>query len=65
MSLARRTARSAQALVLLALPHGGQQVARRNAWAGMVADSARSRARREAEAALEWAALRAPRTAAQ
>ena len=35
-----------------ARPHGGQRTARRNAWAGMSADAARGRARREAEAAL-------------
>jgi hypothetical protein len=29
--------RAVQLLVLLALPHGGQQVARRNAWASMAA----------------------------
>lgn len=42
----------AQALLMTALPAGGQRTARRNAWAGMVSDAARSRARREAEAAL-------------
>jgi hypothetical protein len=41
-----------QAAVLAALPHGGQRTARRNAWAGMSAQSARSRAQREADAAI-------------
>ena len=57
--------RTAQSLVLLLLPHGGQQTARRNAWAGMVADSARARSSREAQAALDRAALRSARTAAR
>ena len=48
-----------QALVMLALPHGGQAVARRNAWAGMSADAARSRERRQAESALAAADVRA------
>jgi hypothetical protein len=65
----RRTSRTAQQLVLLALPHGGQQLARRNAWASMATDSARARARREADAALSVAVssaviAAAPRTAA-
>ena len=47
-----------QDLVLAALPHGGQRVARRNAWAGMSADAARGRARREAQDALSAAAGR-------
>ena len=45
-----------QALLLFALPHGGQLRARRNAWAGMAADAARARATREAAAALAVAA---------
>lgn len=49
-----------QDLLLVALPGGGQRTARRNAWAGMVADAARSRAAREAEEALAAAALRGP-----
>jgi hypothetical protein len=48
----RRIPRTIEGLALLALPHGGQQVARRNAWASMAADSARARARREADAAM-------------
>jgi hypothetical protein len=51
-------------LFLLALPAGGQQAARRNAWAGMSADSARSRARREADTALARSIARRGRTAA-
>ncbi len=41
-----------QRAVLTALPHGGQKVARRNAWASLSADAAMARARGEAEAAL-------------
>lgn len=52
-----------QDLLLTALPGGGQRTARHNAWAGMSADAARSRARREAEAALEVAVLAAQRRA--
>ncbi len=48
-----------QAAVLAALPHGGQRVAHRNAWAGMSADSARGRAQREADAAVDDAVRRA------
>lgn len=48
-------------LFLTAFPHGGQQAARRNAWAAMSADSARARTRREADAALVQAALAASR----
>jgi hypothetical protein len=55
----RRMSRTVEGLALLALPHGGQQVARRNAWASMAADSARARARREADAALTLAAATA------
>ena len=59
----RRTSRTVEGLVLLALPHGGQQAARRNAWASMAADSARARARREADAAMSRAVTAAGRTA--
>lgn len=48
-----------QSLLMTALPSGGQRAARRNAWAGMVADAARSRAQREAEVALAAAHARA------
>ena len=60
---ARRTSRTVEGLVLLALPHGGQQAARRNAWAAMAADSARARARREADLAMNRAVAAADRTA--
>jgi hypothetical protein len=49
---------SAQALLLALAPHGGQQTARRNAWAAMSVDAARARARREAAAAVNAAATR-------
>lgn len=48
-----------QSLLMTALPSGGQRIARRNAWAGMVADAARSRAQREAELAIAAAQARA------
>ena len=54
-----RTASRVQSLVLLALPHGGQAVARHNAWAGMSANAARGRERRQAESALAAADVRA------
>ena len=60
----RRTSRTAQQLALLVSPHGGQQAARRNAWASMAADSARARARREADAAMSTAMMTAVSTAA-
>lgn len=47
-----------QAALLAALPHGGQRLARRNAWAGQSADSVRGRNRREADAALALAVAR-------
>jgi hypothetical protein len=61
-STVRRTSRAVEGLVLLALPHGGQQAARRNAWASMASDSARARARREADAAMNRAVDLAGRT---
>ena len=61
-----RTASRVQSLLMLAVPHGGQAVARRNAWAGMSAAAARSRERSQAESALAAADVRAyaarPRT---
>jgi hypothetical protein len=57
----RRTTRAAQALLLMALPHGGQLAARRNAWAAMSAGSARTRELREADAAMSAAIGRARR----
>ena len=44
-----------QTVLLVLLPHGGQHASRRNAWSGMVADAQRTRARREASAALDAA----------
>lgn len=55
----RRAITLAQTVAALLVPHGGQAVARRNAWAGMVGDAQRSRDRREAEAALVVAGHRA------
>jgi len=52
---ARRTVTLAHSLVLLVLPYGAQHVARQNAWAGMSADAARGRDRREAQAAIDLA----------
>jgi hypothetical protein len=49
----------AQTLLLVVAPHGGQHLARRNAWAAMVADAQRGRARREAADALDAAHRRA------
>ena len=49
--------------ILLALaPAGGQQTARRNAWAGMSRDAAASRDRREAEAAVAALGVRRRRS---
>jgi hypothetical protein len=61
---ARRTATTAQSLLLLTLPHGGQGTARRNAWASMSADATRARARAEADAAMDRAAVMAQHPAA-
>jgi hypothetical protein len=63
-SAVRRTSRTVQQLTLLALPHGGQQAARRNAWASMAADSTRARARREADLAMTLAVARSGATQA-
>ena len=57
--MARTT--TVRSLLMLVLPAGGQATARRNAWAGMSADAARSRERRQAEAALAAADVRAYR----
>ena len=57
MYAVRRTTRAAQSLALLALPHGGQRVARRNAWASMSADATWARNRREAWLALDRALI--------
>jgi hypothetical protein len=52
--------RTTVSLLLFAVPHGGQQAARRNAWACMSADASRARGRRDADAAF----LRASRAVA-
>ena len=62
--LVHRTTSSSQAALLFLLPHGGQNLARRNAWASMSVDAARARARREAAAALTAAARTAVGTIA-
>jgi hypothetical protein len=41
------------------LPDGGQRTARQNAWIAMGAEARLARDRREADAALAWAAARA------
>jgi hypothetical protein len=59
MSLTRlvhRATSTSQSTLLFVLPHGGQNLARRNAWASMSVDVTRARARREAAAALTVAA---------
>lgn len=53
--IVRRTASTTQTAVLLLLPHGGQRVARSNAWASMSADAVRARGRQEAAAAMSRA----------
>ena len=53
--LVRRTTSHSKAAFLMVLPHGGQELARRNAWASMAADVARARARREADVAMDRA----------
>ena len=55
MHAVRPVARTVQSLALLALPHGGQRVARQNAWAATSAEAAWARSRREAELALQRA----------
>ena len=67
--LLHRATATGRSTLLLLLPHGGQSLARRNAWASMAADSTRARARREADAAMSVAVSTAaistaPRTAA-
>ncbi|MDX6199590.1 MAG: hypothetical protein QOJ79_2741 [Actinomycetota bacterium] len=54
--LIHRAASTGQSTLLFMLPHGGQNLARRNAWASMSVDATRARARREAAAALTVAA---------
>ena len=52
----RRIVTLVQSLSLLLAPHGGQHLARRNAWAGMSRDAVMKRDRREADLALAAAA---------
>jgi hypothetical protein len=59
LHLPKRTIRTTRDLAMTLLPHGGQRAARQNAWAGMSADLAMSRARREAESVMELAIQRA------
>lgn len=56
--LLHRTASHSQSALLFLLPHGGQNLARRNAWASVAVDATRARARREAAAAVAGAAFR-------
>ena len=63
MIAVRPVTRTLQSLALLAVPHGGQKLARRNAWGSMSSDSARARARVEAFVAMSRA-LAPERTAA-
>ncbi|MBK5305332.1 MAG: hypothetical protein JJD92_01445 [Frankiaceae bacterium] len=56
--------RAVQSAALLALPHGGQRIARRNAWVATSAEAAWARNRREAELALQRALLATRRSAA-
>ena len=55
----KRNLTTLESLFLAVLPHGGQRSARRNAWASMSADASWARNRREADAAIERARLRA------
>ncbi|GAC1440731.1 MAG: hypothetical protein NVSMB55_06440 [Mycobacteriales bacterium] len=50
-----RSTSAAQSALLFLLPHGGQNLARRNAWVSMSADAARARSRREAAVAMSRA----------
>jgi hypothetical protein len=50
--LVHRTTSTSRSALLFLLPHGGQNLARRNAWASMAVDAGRARARNEAAAAL-------------
>jgi hypothetical protein len=63
--LITRSANQFQSAFLTVLPHGGQGAARRNAWSAMSADVVQSRARREAEIAVDLAADRASLRAAR
>ena len=54
----RRTTSQVQALVLALVPHGGQRVARQNAWASMSQGAVQARNRREADLAMDRAVRR-------
>jgi hypothetical protein len=54
--LVHRATSTSQSTLLFLLPHGGQNLARRNAWTSMSVDAGRARARREGAAALTVAA---------
>jgi hypothetical protein len=60
----RRAARSVETAMMAVLPHGGQGAARRNAWSAMAADAIQSRARREADLAMDRAVSRSAARAA-
>lgn len=60
----RRAVRQVAAVALLAFPHGGQAVARRNARQALAADQQYAQARHEAHVALEAAATSAASSAA-
>jgi hypothetical protein len=55
----KRNLTNLESLFLTVMPHGGQRSARRNAWASMSSDASWARGRREADAAMERAQLRA------
>ncbi len=57
-STLHRSTTLARNIFMIALPHGGQGAARRNAWAGMSRDAALGRARTEAETALHDSVVR-------
>ncbi len=55
MTALRRSVDTARDLLLLAAPSAGQLTARRNAWAGMSENAARTRSQREADTAMDRA----------
>ena len=55
----KRNLSTLESLFLTVAPHGGQRSARRNAWASMSSDAALARSRREADAAMDRAVVRA------
>lgn len=57
--LVHRAARSIESAAMTLLPHGGQSAARRNAWSSMARDVSHSRARRDADLAMDRAVARA------